>query len=36
MDTFGDRETLGSLRIHEPVTHVVEVPPPFAGSHVVH
>ncbi len=36
MDTFGERETLGGLRIHEPVTHVVEVPPPFAGSHVVH
>jgi len=36
MDTFGERETLGGLRIHEPATNVVEVPPPFAGSHVVH
>ena len=36
MDTYGERETLGSMRIHEPATNVVAVPPPFAGSHVVH
>jgi hypothetical protein len=36
MDTFGDRETLRSIRINEPATHAVAVPPPFAGSHVVH
>lgn len=36
MDTFGERETLGSLKIHEPATHAVSVPPPFAGSYVVH
>jgi hypothetical protein len=36
IDTFGARETLGSLRIHEPAMHAVAVPPPFAGSHVVH
>jgi hypothetical protein len=36
MDTFGDRETLRSIRINEPTTHAVAVPPPFAGSHVVH
>jgi hypothetical protein len=36
MDTFGARETLGSLRIHEASMHVVSVPAPFAGSHVVH
>jgi hypothetical protein len=36
MDTFGERETLRGLRIHEPATQTVEVPPPFAGSHVIH
>jgi hypothetical protein len=36
MDTFGARETLNSLRIHESRLHVVPVPAPFAGSHVVH
>ncbi len=36
METFGARETLGGLRIHEPSTRVVPVPPPFTGSHVVH
>jgi hypothetical protein len=36
MDTFGERETLGGLKIHEPTAQVVAVPPPFAGSHVVH
>jgi hypothetical protein len=36
MDTFGVRETLGSVRIHESRHHVVPVPAPFAGSHVVH
>jgi hypothetical protein len=36
MDTFGVRETLNSLRIHESRLHVVPVPAPFSGSHVVH
>jgi hypothetical protein len=36
MDTFGARETLSSLRIHEHWTSVVSVPAPFVGSHVVH
>lgn len=36
MDTFGARETLGSLHIHEPRTTVVPVPAPFSGSYVVH
>ncbi|MBM4183058.1 MAG: hypothetical protein FJ207_02400 [Gemmatimonadetes bacterium] len=36
MDTFGERETLGGLKIHEPLSRVASVPPPFAGSHVVH
>ncbi|MDX1648186.1 MAG: hypothetical protein R3304_13655 [Longimicrobiales bacterium] len=36
MDTFGARETLGSLEIHEPLRRWVAVPPPIAGSHVVH
>ena len=26
----------GGLHIHEPPTHVVPVPPPFSGSHVIH
>ncbi|HET9947471.1 MAG TPA: hypothetical protein VFQ22_00970 [Longimicrobiales bacterium] len=36
LETFGVRETLGLVRIHEPPLRVVPVPPPFAGSHVVH
>lgn len=36
METFGARETLARLQIHEPMATVVEVPPPGAGSHVVH
>ncbi len=36
METFGARETLSGLHIHEPPTHVVPVPPPFSGSHVIH
>lgn len=36
LDTFGERETLGGLKIHEPAAPAVSVPPPFAGSHVVH
>ena len=36
MDTFGARETLGSLEIHEPLDRWVAVPPPVAGSRVVH
>lgn len=36
MDTFGARETLSALHIHESRMHVVPVPAPFSGSHVVH
>jgi len=36
MDTFGARETLNALRIHEPGHSVVPVPAPVAGSRVVH
>lgn len=36
METFGARETLGSLQIHEPLTRLTPVLPPIAGSHVVH
>ncbi|MCH1570707.1 MAG: hypothetical protein L7S64_05130 [Longimicrobiales bacterium] len=36
MDTFGVRETLASLQIYEPSVRIVRVPPPIAGSHVVH
>ena len=36
METFGERETLARLQIHESMATVVEVPPPGAGSHVVH
>ena len=36
MDTFGVRETLAGLHIHEPLSQVVRVPPPIAGSHVIH
>lgn len=34
--TFGARETLAGLNIHEPLTQVVQVPPPITGSLVVH
>ena len=34
--TFGERETLAGLHIHEPPAYVVSVPPAYAGSHVVH
>lgn len=36
LDTFGARETLAGLHIHEPPIQVVQVPPPIAGSNVVH
>ncbi|HUP52495.1 MAG TPA: hypothetical protein VM198_08465 [Longimicrobiales bacterium] len=36
IETFGQRETLAGLHIHEPAAYVVSVPPPYAGSHVVH
>jgi catechol 2,3-dioxygenase-like lactoylglutathione lyase family enzyme len=36
METFGARETLAGLRIHEADQNIVVVPPPSAGSHVVH
>lgn len=36
LDTFGVRETLAGLHIHEAINEVVTVPPPDAGSHVVH
>lgn len=36
METFGARETLAGLHIHEPLASVVPVLPPSAGSHVVH
>ena len=36
LDTFGARETLRGLRVHERRINVVPVPPPIAGSHVVH
>jgi hypothetical protein len=36
LDTFGARETLGGLHIHEPFVHLVPLPPPIAGSNVVH
>lgn len=36
LETFGVRETLATLQIHEPLTRLVPVPPPIAGSHVVH
>lgn len=36
METFGARETLSQLQIHESMATVVEVPPPGAGSLVVH
>lgn len=36
LETFGARETLAGLHIHEPLLEAVRVPPPIAGSHVVH
>lgn len=36
MGTFGERETLAGLQIHEPVASIVLVQPPIAGSRVVH
>lgn len=36
METFGARETLAGLHIHEPLSHIVQLPPPTSGSHVVH
>jgi len=36
LDTFGVRETLAALQIHDPITRLVPVLPPSAGSHVVH
>lgn len=36
IDTFGQRETLAGLHIHEPSPYVVPVPSPFHGSQVVH
>lgn len=36
METFGARETLAGLHIHEPVARIVPLLPPIAGSHVVH
>lgn len=36
METFGARETLAGLHIHEPSASIVRVPPRIAGSHIVH
>ncbi len=36
LETFGARETLAGMHIHEPRIELVQVPPPIAGSHVVH
>ena len=36
METFGARETLAGLRIHEPSPRMTAVLPPSAGSAVVH
>ncbi len=36
IDTFGARETLASLQIHEPLDRLVRIQPPIAGSRVVH
>jgi hypothetical protein len=36
LETFGARETLSGLHIHEPGVSVVPVPPPTSGSRVVH
>ncbi len=36
METFGARETLSGMRLHEPVSRVVPVMAPVAGSYAVH
>ena len=36
METFGARETLAGLQIHEPRASVVRLYPPIPGSRVVH
>lgn len=36
LDTFGARETLAGLQIHEPIAQVVRIPRAASGSHVVH
>lgn len=36
LDTFGERETLAGLHVHEPPVYVVSVPPTYVGSYVVH
>ncbi len=36
LETFGARETLSGMNIYEPLSQVVPVLPPIAGSHVVH
>jgi hypothetical protein len=38
METFGERETLAGLHIHEPPTYFVSVQPSYSssGSHVIH
>lgn len=36
LDTFGARETLAALQIHEPLDRLVRIQPPIVGSRVVH
>jgi len=36
LETFGARETLGGLHIHEPLANVVQLPPLLPDSRVVH
>ncbi len=36
LETFGARETLSGLHIHEALSDTVAVPPPSAGSQIVH
>jgi hypothetical protein len=36
LDTFGVRETLAGLHVHEPLANVVDVHSPLASAHVVH
>lgn len=36
LETFGARETLAGLHIHESMPHLVHVPRPGSGSYVVH
>ena len=36
LETFGERETLSGLRIHDPVMHMVPLPSALTGSEVVH